>query len=312
MNEQDQKQVVMGIDFGATNLKAVIVDSKGEVYHRYIEPSQTNLGPEPTLNRIKGLIEKAAADIHRDRLRLKGIGIGVCGPIDPIKGEIVESPVLPGWHHVPVKEFLERATALPIYTDNDANLAILGEWWLGAGERKGVVAGLTLGTGIGGGLIINGSVYRGAFGYGAEFGHIQVADGPPCLCGNKGCLGRVASASATLNRYHQLSGGKGPVMENIIELKELYETGDPAAKEAVSRSTEYLGKGTLILINCLNPHIFLFTGGMTPLGDALLTPVRKLVYSSTFKTTAAKTRIEIGKLGIFSGAFGAAYLALSQ
>jgi glucokinase len=311
MKEQEQMPVVMGIDLGATNLKAVIIDNKGRVYRKYTEPSKSNLGPGPTLNRIKNLIEKAAADSHSDNLQLRGIGIGACGPVNSVKGEIIESPVLPGWHHVPVVEFIEKSTAVPVCIDNDANMAILGEWWLGGGHRKGVVAGLTLGTGIGGGLIMNGKVYRGAFGYGAEFGHIRVADAPPCLCGNKGCLGRVASASATLERYRQLAGEEGPPIENIIDLKKLYETGVPAAREAISFSVKYLCQAALILINCLNPQVFIFTGGMALLGDILLSPVRKFVYSSTFKTTAHNTKIEIGKLGMFSGAYGAAYLALS-
>jgi len=311
MINQEKIQVVMGIDFGATNLKAIISDNKGKVYHQYIEPSQSDLGPELTLNRIKKLIEKGIDASRSDNLQLVGIGIGACGPVDTIKGEIIESPVLPGWNNVPVVEFLKKATALPVFLDNDANLAILGEWWMGAGDRQGVVAGITLGTGIGGGLIINGKIYRGGFGYGAEFGHIQIAEEPPCLCGNKGCLGRVASASATIERYRELTGIEDKSLQ-IKDLKQLYEENSPEAKKAILCSVEYLCKAVLILVNCLNPHIFVLTGGMTLLGDIILLPIREFIMSSTFKILGNKTKIEIGKLGIFSGAYGAAYLALSN
>lgn len=310
--EPTKVQVAIGIDFGATNLKTVIIDKEGTIYNEYIEPSLSQSGPDSTLKRISETLDTAVGDASSAGMEVVGVGIGACGPIDFSRTEIVESPVLPGWSHVPIVDFLRKSSGLPVFLDNDANLAILGEWWMGAGDRKDVVAGITLGTGIGGGLVLGGKIYRGAFGYGAEFGHIRVADSPPCPCGNKGCLGRVASAKATLKRYRLFAKEGDAPVENMGDLKTLYETGLPAAVASISQSINYICKAVLILINCLNPNVFIFTGGMTILGDILLSPVREYIAASTFKNNSSKIDIRTGSLGMYSGAYGAGYLVFSR
>jgi glucokinase len=311
MGELIRKRVVLGVDFGATNLKALLVDVEGHVYQSFIEPSESSHGPEAALNRIVKLIKRAGKYADSSGLKITDVGIGVCGPVNHLKGEIIESPVLPDWKNVPVAEVIHKEIGLPIHLDNDANLAILGEWWLGAGGRNNVVAGLTLGTGIGGGLIINGSIYRGSFGFGAEFGHISVADAPACPCGGKGCLGRVASATGTLIRYERLAGINTGLINGVLELAKLAESGDDLANEAIEVSASYLAKAILILINCLNPHVFIIAGGMALLGDLLLGPIRQYVLSSTFQRVGESTHITAATLGIYSGSFGSAWLALS-
>jgi glucokinase len=210
--------VVLGIDFGATNLKALLLDPTGRVRARYSEPSEPAQGPVATLGRVIALVRRAREKSLLEGFRLEGVGVGVCGPVDHRAGELVESPVLPGWHPVRVQEVIAHATGLPVHVDNDANLAVLGEWWLGAGNRSSVVAGLTLGTGIGGGLVIDGRVFRGSIGFGAEFGHVQVADSPACPCGGTGCLGRVASGTATLERYRAKTGAATLLGGGVLEL----------------------------------------------------------------------------------------------
>lgn len=316
METIDRKQVVLGIDFGATNLKALLVDSEGKEYQRFKEDSKPEDGPDETLNRIVELVKRAKKKANSAGLQLTGIGIGVCGPVNHSKGEIVESPILPGWRNVPVKEVIEKEAHLPVQIDNDANLAVLGEWWKGAGDRRAVVAGLTLGTGVGGGLVINGRIYRGGMGFGAEFGHISVAPDPPCPCRGRGCLGRVASATATLrwynDKYKELAGKEAAPVIDIRKLAERAEKGDDLARESIEVSANYLAKGILTIINFLNPNIFVLAGGMALLkDDLLLNRIREFVRSSTFEMIGENTPIVSAELGIHSGCYGSAKLALS-
>jgi glucokinase len=312
MVKEELRSTVLGVDFGATNLKALIIDRDGKKLEEFIEPSEPQRGPEATLRRIADLIKRAQNSAVAANLQIIGVGIGACGPIDHSKGILVESPVLPGWKNVAITRKVGEAIGIPIFLENDANVAILGEWWQGSGERNAVVAGLTLGTGIGGGLVINGRIYRGARGFGGEFGHIQVADHPHCPCGGQGCLGRVASATATVQRYLHLSGSKGSLTDGVLEVGKLAEEGDRAAQKAIAVSANYLAKAAIILVNCLNPNVLIFTGGMASLGEKLLAPIRKIVRTSTFRTLGENTHLTTGSLGIYSGCFGAAWLALSK
>lgn len=306
----DPSQAVLGIDFGATNLKGLLVDAAGHEYWRDTMPSEVRAGPEATMHRIVRWIESALDRAGDAGLSVAGIGVGACGPVNHRTGEIIESPVLPDWRNVPVSQPIGAATGLPVQLDNDANMAILGEWWRGAGQRQAVVAGITLGTGIGGGLIIDGHVYRGAWGYGAEFGHIRVASGPTCPCGGRGCLGRVASATATLDRYRRMPGASEANVQDLQELTRRARDGDQAARQAIALSVDYLAEAVRLLINALNPEVFILAGGMARLGSVLLEPIRNKVRDSTFGGLA-DTRIETASLDLYSGCYGAARLALT-
>lgn len=312
MSDERSERVALGIDFGATNLKALIIDEDGNIRFRFIEPSTPELGVEPLLKRLVDLAVLVKQKAASAAMQLTGIGIGVCGPVDPSTGVLLESPVLPGWKNVPIGPAISDATSLSVRVENDASLAILGEWWQGAGERASVVAGLTLGTGIGGGLIINGQIYRGASGFGAEFGHISLSPEPPCPCGGRGCFGRLASATATLNRYKSLAGERAAAVKDVLRLGELARDGDAAAAESIAASADYIAKAVLIIVNLMNPGVFILAGGMGQLGDVLLDPIRTLVRSSTFKKVGDETRIVSGALGIYSGCYGAALLGLSE
>lgn len=305
-------RAVIGMDFGATNLKLLVVDEKGQVHHRCVIPSRVHEGPRRTLKRVVEIIGSTERKAKLAGLSVTDVGIGVCAPVDQLTGSIPESPVLPGWKKVPMKEVIQSRSGLRVHMDNDANLAVLGEWWQGVAKKGRVVAGITLGTGIGGGLVIDGRVYRGANGFAAEFGHISVASAPPCPCGGYGCLGRLASITDTLDRYRTLADDRAAIVNNIDELGELAKRGDPFAKESIRVSSEYVARVTLILVNSLNPDIFVLAGGMASLGSALLRPIRRFIKTSTFPLVAASTRIVTAKLGIYSGCFGSARLALLE
>ncbi len=299
---------VLGIDFGGTHTKAVLLDGRASVTETIRQPSAVRDGPDAALTRLVRVVERAQRRSAEADGRLVAVGLAVCGPVDYRVGSILQSPVLPGWRDVPLAPALAERTGIRVCVENDASAAILGEWWRGAGRGQPVVAGMTLGTGIGGGLVIDGRVFRGSGGFAGEFGHVAVAAEPVCACGGRGCLGAVASATATLRCYQDLGGA--PPVRGVRDLASRAARGDPLAVRAIGHSVEYLAQATLALVNALNPNVFVFAGGMAQLGETLLDPVRRRVRSSTFEGLAATTRIEVAELGDLSGSYGAAYLAL--
>lgn len=311
MPSENHEAAVLGMDFGATNIKGVLVDSRGRALETFIEPSNVHQGQEETLARLCDLVGEKIAHAGATGIKIESIGIGVCGPVSHEVGMVSESPVLPGWKEIPFGQALSTATGLTVVVDNDSNAAILGEWWKGSGQGSSVVSGLTLGTGVGGGLVIDGQLYRGSSGFAGEFGHISLAAGPSCPCGGHGCLGRLASATATLARYHDLVGADGLLLTTLEDLARLAESGDSSARRSIQISADYVAEAVLLLVNCLNPEVFVLCGGMALLGDALLIPARERLSASTFRQLRRDTRIVTGELGLFSGCFGAALLASS-
>lgn len=294
--------MVLGIDLGGTNLKAAVVEADGRIVATSAEPSLVAEGPEAAVNRMADLVAKMGEEHGFD-----AVGAAVCAPIEKETGRIAKSASLPGWVDVPVRDMLEERMSMPVALENDAASAILAEWWLGAGEGKPVVAGLTLGTGVGGGLVIAGKVFSGARGLAGEFGHISMADEPECPCGSSGCLGRLAGGTATGARYGLLSG-KEPVRTD--EIIRRANDGDEAAQESLDVTVGYLVRGVRTIVNLLNPDVFVLCGGLsTGWGDPLADQIQTGLKGSTFPGLD-ETPVRISKLGTFAGAIGAAKLAL--
>lgn len=293
---------VLGIDLGGSFIKAVVSSADGSIHERVVEPSLVEQGPDPTLERVVELVRRL-----RTEHSFQAVGLGICGPVHHAKGMVGDSPILPGWKDVAVVEPLVNRLGLPVHLENDAACAMLGEWWLGAGERLPVVAGLTLGTGIGGGLIIEGEVFRGSSAWGAEFGHVAVADDPPCPCGGNGCVNRLASVIATLKQYQRLSGEE---IDGFDELLQRSASGDDHARQALASSVEHLSRAVRVLLNVLNPSVFVLAGGMAQWGDPLARAIQEKIAGTTF-SGLDRTPIRIAGLGLFSGAIGAARLASS-
>ncbi len=291
---------ILGIDLGGTYIKAVVASSDGRVHHRLMEPSAVADGPESTIETLIDIARSIEVAHSFD-----AIGLGICGPVDHTAGLLVESPILPGWSNVPVVDAIQEKIEMPVHLENDASCAMLGEWWLGAGERKSIIAGLTLGTGIGGGLVLDGTIFRGATGWGAEFGHISLAPEPPCPCGGHGCLNQLASVTATLARYRELAGDD---IENFEELLGRSQSGDAHATNALATSVAYLVRAIRSLVNVLNPDVFVLAGGMAQWGDSLVEAVQRSLAGTTF-SGPDRTPIRSARLGLFSGALGAARLA---
>ncbi len=294
--------MVLGVDLGGTNLKAAVVEAGGRIVARSSEPSLVTEGPDAAVARMAALVEKMGQEHDFD-----AVGTAICAPIEKDTGRIAKSASLPGWIDVPVRDMLEESLAMPVTVENDAASAVLAEWWLGAGERRRVVAGLTLGTGVGGGLVVDGEVFSGARGLAGEFGHISLADEPECPCGSSGCLGRLAGGSATGARYERLSGREPVRTDEIIRRA---NEGDEAAREALETTVGYLVRGVRTIVNLLNPDVFVLCGGLsTGWGDPLAEAIQEGLKATTFPGLD-ETPIRISKLGTYAGAIGAARLAL--
>lgn len=294
--------MVLGVDLGGTNLKAAVVESDGRIVATASEPSFVTEGPEAAVSRMAALVEKLSREHDFD-----SVGAAVCAPIEKKSGRIAKSASLPGWIDVPLRDLLEARMSMPVVLENDAASAILAEWWLGAGDGKPVVAGLTLGTGVGGGLIIDGRIFSGSDGLAGEFGHISLDDAPECPCGSAGCLGRLAGGTATGARYERLSGEQPVRTDEIIRRA---ANGDTGAQEALDATVGYLVRGVRTLVNLLNPDVFVLCGGLAcGWGDPLAEAIQAGLRGSTFPGLD-ETPIRISKLGTFAGAIGAARLAL--
>jgi glucokinase len=299
----------IGVDLGGTNLRAAAVDANGTVLERVSVPANFHAGPINVVSEIVGAITKV-----RDRLDpvlLRGVGIGVPGFIDIDTGVVIGSSNLPGFTGFPVRAEIQKHLGIPIILENDANAAALGEKWIGAGQNVKDLILLTLGTGIGGGVITDGKILHGSHGMAGEFGHMTVfPDGNPCGCGNNGCLEKHASATAIAAMGRMMHFG-----QEINTAEDVYNLA-LAGNERARWVFEYMGRALGIalasLINAFNFPLYLLSGGPLPAWDffapAMLAEVRKR--SFTFARTA--TRIEKALLGGDAGLFGAAYLPFQQ
>ncbi len=300
----------IGIDLGGTNLRAAAFDVSGRLLDKFAGRTPTTAGPEPVL------AEMATAAAHlRDKFgaaSLAGIGAGVPGNIDMAEGVVVAWNNVPGFNGYPMRAELSRRLDTAVYLENDANAAALGERWIGAGKGVDDLVMLTLGTGIGGGIISGGRVLHGFVGMAGELGHMTVVpNGNPCGCGNRGCLEKHASATAVGTLAGIVGLGAGLTARQVADLA---EEGNAVARDIYRSAGEALGIALAALVNIFNFPLYLLGGGMAEGWDlfapAMLAEVERrcLTYRSTLKTHP--TRIAKAGLGGDAGLYGAAYLPL--
>lgn len=246
-----------------------------------------------------------------------GVGIGSPGPLDRASGLVLETPNL-GWTNFPLRDLVSNLTNLPATLDNDANCATYGEWWQGAGRDAHTLVGLTLGTGIGGGLVVDGEIHHGASDAAGEFGHMTIdTTGRKCKCGNYGCLEAYASGPNIAARAVEgLDAGIESVLTDLVEgsLEEItaatvYEAvvlGDAFAHEVMRETAKVLGVGIANLINALNPDAVVIAGGVTRAGEHLFEPLNKEVRRRAFRSAVQACRILPAALPETAGVIGAA------
>jgi len=287
----------IGVDLGGTNLRIAAVDDQGTIGERVAISTNVALGRDRVIDDMCGAIERVLAKCGNSD-KLYGIGIGVPGIIDSETGLLRESPNLPGWANYPVRAEIERRLKTVVILGNDANVAALGEKWLGAAKDFDDMAMLTLGTGVGGGLIIGGAIWQGMNGMAGEFGHTTVEpDGHPCGCGNHGCVEQYASATAMLRMAKEaIAENPGGALARAAQAdpkfssKTAYDLamqGDPDARKVFGRVGRALGIVLSGLVNSLNLPIYVIGGGASSAWDAFSPAIfeemrkRSMVYAAT-------------------------------
>jgi len=280
-------------------------------------------GMEAVTGRIFSAIDRLLSAENIDPSQLHSISIAAAGAIDPERGLVTSSPNLPGWRDVPLRDILNKRYKVNTVLINDANAEALGEHQLGAGKGVDNLILLTIGTGIGGGIIINDRLYTGASGSAGEIGHITIdVNGPKCSCGNIGCWETLASGRAMAREAKdRIRGGEGSILTEMVkgEIEEITTEkiglaageGDSLALEVISRAATYLGIGMVNLVNTFNPELIIVGGGVAKMGELLLEPARQVVRERAFKLAAEVVRIVPTQLGDDGGVLGGAVFAYS-
>lgn len=317
---------ILGVDLGGTTTKMAFVKQTGEIIEKWEIPTDVkNEGRNITKN-IARALEQKLFELNKVKADILGIGMGAPGPADLETGVIYEAVNL-GWKKpYPLQEIMEKDTALQTIIDNDANCAALGEMWKGAGNGGKDVVCVTLGTGVGGGVIANGDIVQGISGAAGEIGHITVVieDGAPCNCGKTGCLETVASATGIVRiakQYlHQLDVAEEELLKlykktGIVTAKDVFDAarnGDSTAVQVVDEVARYLGLSLANVANTLNPEKIVIGGGVSKAGDILLTPIREYFRRFSFPRVAKSTQLVLATLGNDAGVIGAAWLVMNK
>jgi len=299
----------IGVDLGGTNLRAAAIDRDGNLLDKPIS-LDTNYhgGREAVIGDIVAAVNRLKAQF--ESCRLAGVGIGVPGFIRLREGFITNSNNLPYLENFPVRDDIERRLGTPIIHENDANAAALGETWMGAGKEVDDLVLLTLGTGVGGGIIFDGKVLHGALGMAGELGHLTIdPNGPPCGCGNNGCLEKIASATAVESMAYLMSLGDNLTSRDVYNLA---AGGNVKAQRIFQQMGRALGIAIANLINTFNFPLYLLSGGMLPAWDYFAPAMLEEVSRRSFTFRNSETRIEKAKLGNLAGLYGAAYLPLQN
>lgn len=322
------QRYVVGVDLGGTTINTGVVPWDGSrVLGRHTGPTHAEKGPKHVVDRIIGMIRESMRDAAReagaDADAIVGIGVGSPGPLDRATGTVIETPNL-GWRNFPLRDLVANAIGLPAELDNDANAATIGEWWVGAGRNVESVVGVTLGTGIGGGIVLGGKLFHGASDVAGEVGHMSIdSTGRKCKCGNYGCLEAYASGPAIAARAIEgLETGEQSILPDLVDgelsritAETVYEAvvaGDAYAQEVMRDTAKFLGSGLANLINILNPEMIVISGGVTRAGERLLEPLRNEVRRRAFRPAFEKCRIVTSELGSMAGVIGAAYVFRSR
>lgn len=317
-----EKKYSIGVDLGGTNIVSAIVNYQGEIVNSLKVPTLAERGKEATIKKIIEAIHKNIVQSSVAPDNIIGIGIGAPGPLDIKRGIINFAPNLPGWRDVPLRKILEDEFNIKVVLENDANAAAWGERCFGAGQGVNNLVCFTLGTGIGGGIIIDGKIYHGNNYGAAELGHMTVnKDGPRCNCGNYGCLEAYSSATGIKNRIKNrikegikskfLNFDNDDELFESLRLKLIFETarkGDKLTKSVVEEAISYLGIAIANIANILNPEMVVLVGGITNEGDKLLIPLKREVRKRAFYSNYKFLKIVIGKLDGNAGVLGAAAL----
>jgi glucokinase len=321
MSAKTRRRYIIGVDLGGTN---IVVGAMSEDGDRQIgmhsQPTQPDRGVDTVVDTMAEMVEATIAAVGREadatREDILGVGIGAPGPLDRARGVVVVAPNL-GWRDYPLRDAISSRVGLPATLDNDANCATLGEWWQGAARGARHVVGLTIGTGIGGGIIMDGRLHHGASDVAGEIGHTTIdMTGRHCRCGNYGCLEAYASGPAIAQRAREaLERDEVSSLHRMVEgdldrltaatVYEAAKMGDAVARELVRDTATFLGAGIANLLNVFNPDVVVIAGGVTQAGEPLFDPLRAEVRRRAFRPAVDACRIVPGELPGTAGVVGA-------
>ncbi len=316
MNDPANK-LSIGVDVGGTAVKAGLVEERGAVLQALEVPTEASRGVDHVLDRLADVVKKLRAAAESQTRSVVGVGIGVPGTLSRKRGIVISPPNLPGWKNVPIVDRLTAATGLPVRLDNDANNAAFGEFLCGAGRGVQDMVMLTLGTGVGGGIIAGGRLWGGALENAGELGHMIVqTGGRRCGCGQLGCLEALASATATVTTARELMAqGRESILQKIIksgreleseDIVKAADEGDAVAREAWMQTCRYLAIACINIHHILNPQRIVLAGGMSKAGDSLLRPVRQFIAELESKMLGDPPEIRLAELGNDAGFIGSA------
>lgn len=310
--------LVLSVDLGGTNLRVAAVTEEGTISERLETLSDARSGAEAVLKKVAGAVRDLGTKRESGGEKIVGVALGFPGIVDPVKGVVYRSPHFPDWKDLEFVSFLKEEISWPLLADNDANLAALGEAWKGSGQGRKRFFMMTLGTGVGGGIVIDGRVFHGDRGFAGEFGHICIeTDGPPCACGSRGCLETFISGTGILRmaeisdqvegREHLLAKLGKPLARTTV--KDLYEAaldGDIFANTLFKKMGNFLGLGIASLVNTLGIETVILGGGVAQAWDFFIETAKKELSQRTYEETARSVKILKSALGTDAALVGGA------
>jgi glucokinase len=296
----------IGMDLGGTTFKALAVTPDGSILGRIQQDTHAEQGPQAVVRRMVDAIRQLQAEVETPSQQLVAIGLGVPGIVDLPAGIVRRSPNLPGWKDFDLRVAVRQHLEVPVAIENDANAAVLGEMWLGAGRGTQHFLMLTLGTGVGGGVVIGGNILHGSRGYGGELGHTVVdPNGPVCGCGSRGCLEQYASGTA-IARLAKPSYGATTAKDVALAARR----GEPQALEVYRQVGQYLGIACASFANLFNPECLAIGGGAANAFDLFSDAMQTTMRQRTFVEVYQSLRLVPAQCGTDAGGFGAAYQAM--
>lgn len=312
------EQLYIGADIGGTTVKLAFIKESGSIVEKWEIPTNTERQGESIPSDISQSIHEKLKEMNIHKEAVMGIGAGAPGFVDTTTGFIHEAVNI-GWENFNFGPLLKELTGLPVWVDNDANLAALGENWLGAGKGCTELIAVTLGTGVGGGIIANGNVLNGANGTAAELGHVTVVPegGAPCNCGKTGCLETVSSATGIVRKAKEMAKSYPEstlqtfINNDGLTAKDVFEAadrGDEAAVKVILEVTDVLGMAIANMAIAINPEKIVIGGGVSKAGTQLLAPLEKAYLKYALRRTAEASNFGIAELGNDAGVIGGAYL----
>ncbi len=303
---------VVGIDLGGTQLRVAVADDRGHLGTVVRRPTEAARGRDHVINRIVATVKEALEEDSTPPRRVRALGIGLPGPVDPAAGLVISPGNLPGFRNVPLNRILTRATGIPSFLHHDAHLAALGEHRRGAARGASELIYVTVSTGIGAGILLRGELYAGAHGIAGEVGHIVLQrDGPPCTCGQRGDLEAIASGTGIGRAARELAPGTpGSALHRLEDpdagdVVRAARAGDELATAILDNAGTYLGIAMGTLVNLFNPQLIVLGGSVIKAGNFLLGPMRRSMNASSWKAARRGLRIVRPALGDDVGLIGA-------